>query len=114
MIFSELNEHEVFKAFSEPIRLRIVALLTAGELCVCDLTEVLGLPQSTVSRHMNRLKFNKIVTDRRSGKWIHYVLDTDFLKNFPELEALLHSMVGREPYKTELARLQDYLRRRKC
>ncbi len=114
MILSKLNEHEVFKALSEPIRLRILALLTAGELCVCDLTEVLGLPQSTVSRHMNRLKTNKIVADRRAGKWVHYLLDKEFLRTFPELESLLHTMVEREPYRTERLRLQEYLKHRKC
>ncbi|RMG30045.1 MAG: ArsR family transcriptional regulator, partial [Methanobacteriota archaeon] len=45
-----------FKALSEPIRLRILLLLTKGELSVKDLTRALDLPQSTVSRHLSQLR----------------------------------------------------------
>lgn len=45
----------LFKGFADPTRIRIVNLLVAGELCVCDLVELLGVPQSTVSRHLRYL-----------------------------------------------------------
>jgi ArsR family transcriptional regulator len=108
------DEHEVFKALSEPIRLRIMALLTTGELCVCDLTQVLGLPQSTVSRHMNRLKASRIVADRRDGKWIHYSFERSFLEAFPELDSLFRSLKEREPYHADLVRLQKHTLAKKC
>src|SRR3989338_4364287 len=63
-----------FKAMSDETRLRILHLLTYGELCVCDLMEVLSLPQSTISRHMAYLKNAGLVKDRRNGVWIHYSL----------------------------------------
>jgi ArsR family transcriptional regulator len=67
---------QIFKALSDPIRLRILLLLQAeGELCVCDLMAVLGLPQSTVSRHLAYLKRSCLVETRRSGVWMHYQLN---------------------------------------
>lgn len=65
---------EILKALSDPTRLRIVSLLRHGELCVCDLTEALQIPQSTVSRHLASLKNAGWVKARRSGKWMHYLL----------------------------------------
>ena len=68
---------DIFRALGEQTRVRIVMLLVAGELCVCDLTEVIGLPQSTISRHMTRLRQSGLVADRREGTWIHYRLADD-------------------------------------
>lgn len=66
---------QTIKALSDPIRLRIVLLLqTEGELCVCDLMAALGLPQSTVSRHLAYLKHSCWVDIRREGVWIYYSL----------------------------------------
>ena len=42
----------LFKGFADPTRIRILSVLAAGELCVCDIVELLGLPQPTVSRHL--------------------------------------------------------------
>jgi len=67
----------LFKALSDETRLRIVNLLAAGELCVCDLTQALGMPQSTVSRHLAHLKNAGIVRDRRSRTWAYYRLRED-------------------------------------
>lgn len=68
---------EILKALSDPTRLRIVSLLRHGELCVCDLTAALQIPQSTVSRHLSSLKNAGWVKPRRSGKWMHYLLLDD-------------------------------------
>jgi ArsR family transcriptional regulator, arsenate/arsenite/antimonite-responsive transcriptional repressor len=64
----------LFKALSEETRLRIMALLAHGELCVCDLMAVLGLPQSTISRHLASLRHAGLVEGRRQGVWMHYRL----------------------------------------
>jgi ArsR family transcriptional regulator len=56
--------------------LRILHLLTHGELCVCEIMRVLEVPQSTVSRHMAYLKNSGWVTDKREGVWVHYALAT--------------------------------------
>jgi len=64
----------MFRAFADETRLRILHLLSKGELCVCDLMSVLGAPQSKVSRHLGYLKRAGLVLDRREGPWRHYSL----------------------------------------
>jgi ArsR family transcriptional regulator len=68
------NISRTFKALSDETRLRIIALLTRGELCVCDLMAILDLPQSTVSRHLATLRHAGLVEDRRQGVWMYYRL----------------------------------------
>jgi ArsR family transcriptional regulator len=65
---------QYFKALSEEVRLRIIMLLTHGELCVCDIMEILEQPQSKVSRHLSYLKNSGIITAKRVGVWMHYAL----------------------------------------
>lgn len=64
----------IFKAFSDETRVRILHLLLKGELCICELMEVLQLPQSNVSRHMAYLKNAGLVDDRREAVWVYYSL----------------------------------------
>jgi ArsR family transcriptional regulator len=64
----------LFKALSDETRLRIVALLSHGELCVCHLEEALGLSQPKVSRHLAALRSAGVVADRREGTWVYYRL----------------------------------------
>lgn len=64
----------LFKGFAEPTRLRILNLLAAGELCVCDLVDVLELPQPMVSRHLAFLRRSGLVTATREWKFAHYRL----------------------------------------
>jgi ArsR family transcriptional regulator len=64
---------QIYKALADETRLRILALLLSeGELCVCDIIAALKLPQSTVSRHLARLRNAGWVIDRRCGLWIYY------------------------------------------
>lgn len=64
----------LFKGFADPTRIRILNLLVAGELCVCDIVEILGLPQSTVSRHLSYLLRSELVEVSRAWKFAHYRL----------------------------------------
>ncbi len=64
----------VFKALGDETRLRILHLLRQGELCVCDIMSVLGIPQSRASRHLAELRATGLVTDRREGRWMYYTL----------------------------------------
>ena len=65
----------LFRALGDETRLRIVALLTHGELCVCHLQAALRLSQPNVSRHLAILKSAGVVRARRAGTWIYYRLD---------------------------------------
>jgi ArsR family transcriptional regulator len=64
----------LFRAFADRTRLRILLLVKAKETCVCDLVEVLGLPQPTVSRHLAYLRRSGLVTSREEGRWAYYRL----------------------------------------
>jgi len=64
----------VFKALGDPTRLRILALVGGGEVCVCHIHEALRLPQPTVSRHLAYLRRSGLVETRRNGLWVHYRL----------------------------------------
>ena len=66
----------LLKAFADPVRLRLLNLLSGEreEVCVCHLHEALGLPQPTVSRHLAYLRKHGLVVGRKEGLWVHYRL----------------------------------------
>ena len=64
----------VYGALADATRLRILALLKDGEVCVCDIHASLGVPQPTASRHLAYLRREGLVAARRSGVWMHYSL----------------------------------------
>lgn len=68
----------LFAALANDTRLRLLLLLLAGEeLCVCELTQLLGLPQPQVSRHLAQLRELKLVRDRRAGWWVYYRIEPE-------------------------------------
>jgi ArsR family transcriptional regulator, arsenate/arsenite/antimonite-responsive transcriptional repressor len=64
----------MFRAFADPIRLRILNLVMPGELCVCDLVAALELPQPTVSRHLAYLRRAGLLNVREERSWNFYEL----------------------------------------
>jgi ArsR family transcriptional regulator len=64
----------LFKALADTTRLRILALLGAGEVCVCDIYETLRIPQPKASRHLAYLRAAGLVEARKEGLWVHYRL----------------------------------------
>lgn len=64
----------IASALGHPARLRIVAMLRSGELCACQITEVLQLAPSTVSAHLKELRLAGLVTERKAGRWVHFRL----------------------------------------
>jgi DNA-binding transcriptional ArsR family regulator len=63
---------KVFKALSDPTRIRILRLLRGRDLCVCELMSVLGMEQSRISHQMRVLREAGLVADRRNGRWMIY------------------------------------------
>src|SRR6478672_8106426 len=77
MMTKQLVQMEsLFKALADATRLRILGLLLAGEVCVCDIHESLKIPQPKASRHLAYLRRARLVETRRDGLWIHYRLGT--------------------------------------
>ena len=72
----------VAKALAHPSRLLMLDALGQGELCVCELTELVGADQSTVSKHLAVLKQAGLVEDRRKGVMIYYRVKVACLEGF--------------------------------
>ena len=68
-----------FKALSHPTRIRILRALSGGELCVCEISEVLGLSVSATSHQLSLLKAQRLVQSRSEGKLVHYSLGDRFV-----------------------------------
>lgn len=68
------NLTKVFKALSDSNRVRILKMLEDKELCVCEISSVLGLANSTVSKHLSILREAGLITDYKDGKWVNYSL----------------------------------------
>ena len=67
----------VFRALSDPARLRIVSLLAHHELCVCDVAAALGMSQSAVSHQLRHMRDMRLVRKRRDGRKMYYSLDDE-------------------------------------
>jgi ArsR family transcriptional regulator len=66
----------LFRALADRTRLRLLNLMSAGEVCVCFFVEVLGASQPKISRHLAYLRRAGVVAARREGKWMHYRITT--------------------------------------
>ena len=62
----------VMKALSDPSRIKIMKMLEAKPLCVCEITEILGLAQSTISKHLKILEDAGLIDSWKDGSWVIY------------------------------------------
>ncbi len=88
------NISEIFKALSEPSRLKIVIALLHSELCVCDLSAVCNMSESAISHQLRILRTLKVVQNRREGKIVYYRLDDAHIRNLIQ-DSLIHIAGGR-------------------
>ena len=77
---------EIFKAFCDENRIKILEMLKSGEKCACKLLEELNVTQPTLSHHMKILCDSGVVIGRKEGKWMHYSLSAE---GSAELRALI-------------------------
>lgn len=66
------TEIKVFKAVADATRLKILRLLTGGELCICEIMLALKKPQSSISHNLSILEDAGLIKERKEGKWCHY------------------------------------------
>jgi ArsR family transcriptional regulator len=96
----------LFRALGDETRLRIVALLSHGELCVCHLEEALGLSQPKVSRHLATLRAAGVVEPRRDGTWVYYRLAPQAEAGCErQLRQLARTFLGQQNLRQDLERL---------
>lgn len=89
---SYIEDAKVFKALCDDKRLLILNELRDGEKCVCHLMESLGLAQSALSYHMKILFESGIINDRQDGKWTHYSINEEGVRNASSLMFKLTSV----------------------
>ncbi len=65
----------IFKALSDPNRIRIIKMLAERELCMCEIRSVLDLSNSTVSKHLTILRDAGLLLDAKEGKWVNFRLN---------------------------------------
>ena len=101
--------NEFFKVLSDETRLRCLLLILENkEICVCELIHALDLPQSKISRHLSIIKLNSLITQRRSGQWVLYSMNTD-LSDFKLniIKVTLNELKNTSPYKDDRIRLNN-------
>lgn len=90
-----------FHALSDPLRMAILELLKKQELCVCELSDALGVTGSKLSFHLRTLKDAQLVHSRQEGRWIYYRLN-------------LAQFIALEQYLSEYRRFSQLLPARSC
>jgi ArsR family transcriptional regulator, arsenate/arsenite/antimonite-responsive transcriptional repressor len=90
------------KAFADPSRVRVLAALRGQELCVCELCDVLGLTQSTLSTHLQVIRKAGLVSARKEGKWMYYAIS-------PKAKRMVNSLFQSfsDSLKTDVALSRD-------
>ncbi|HSP13617.1 MAG TPA: metalloregulator ArsR/SmtB family transcription factor [Thermoanaerobaculia bacterium] len=101
----------MFQALSDRTRLRLLNLISGGDLCVCYFVEILGEPQPKVSRHLAYLRRIGLVSARREGKWMHYRINRP---SDPRLATVLDAALAAAESDRQLQRDRSSLERACC
>jgi len=81
---------KIFKALSDENRIRILKMLEIKPLCVCEITNILNLVTSTVSKHLSILRDTDLIIDVKDGRWVNYSLNDESQKKYAkELQPLI-------------------------
>ena len=106
---------QIYKALSEQMRLRILLLLTRGELCVCDIMAVLEEPQSKVSRHIAYLKNSGLIQGKRVGTWMHYYIRDDLgMLSAAHVEFLKRQLSGLDWARADREKMKEVQKKKLC
>jgi DNA-binding transcriptional ArsR family regulator len=107
---------KVFKALSDPGRLRIVKMLEERELCMCEIREVLQLSNATVSKHLSLLRDAGLIDDTKDGRWVNFRLSSKpadpFVKDV--LKLLQKSLIDEEAIVKDKKVAKQVCRKKIC
>jgi len=84
MEFSYEKYASVFKALADETRLKIIDMLSCGQMCACAILEKLSISQSTLSYHMKILCDSGLISAKRDGAWMRYTLNKEMFENIRE------------------------------
>ncbi|MCW8891198.1 MAG: metalloregulator ArsR/SmtB family transcription factor [Sedimenticola sp.] len=104
-----MQPEPLFRALSDSTRLRCLALLAEhSELCVCELTHALALPQPKISHHLGGLRKVGLVCDRKEGLWIYYRINPELPQWVDSiLKATVTGVGQREPFASDAQALSE-------
>jgi len=106
----------VLKALADENRVRILYLLSERkDLCVCEIREVIGLSQPTISSHLKLLENNELVTFNKDGKWVNYSMNPDLNVKLKQMLNDIFSMIKTDSeVKKDRIRVYKIDRRNLC
>ncbi|MDR0685013.1 MAG: metalloregulator ArsR/SmtB family transcription factor [Spirochaetaceae bacterium] len=76
-----LDLADLFKMFADSTRVKIICALLEAEMCVCDISALLGMTKSSISHQLRLLRQTKLVKNRREGKIVYYSLDDEHVRD---------------------------------
>jgi len=111
--YSNIKKEEVmdnlFKTLGDENRLRIINLLRKGELCVCEIENILNTTQSNVSRHLTKLRNENIVSFEKQSQWTYYKINPKFIEENRSLYEYLESkMIENDKFIEDIKKLLAY------
>lgn len=99
------------RALADPTRWRIVRLVADDALCVCELADILGMPQSSVSSHVQVIRKAGLLESEKCEKWTYFRIDAKYLKLIRAMESLF-SASGDPAWDVDASRAAGRLQER--
>src|ERR1700722_7114269 len=107
---------ELFSLLSDETRLRCLVLLQKEEeLCVCEISKIIGSIQPKISRHLALMRKSGLVSDERRGQWVYYSLNQslpDWAKRI--IESTSENLMAQEPYRSDLKKMNSLKKENIC
>ena len=102
----------IAKALADPTRIRIIAALRNGELCVCELVDALEISQSSLSSHLQICRQAGVLATRKDSRWIYYSLSTRYVALIERIFSELQTVDSDEQVRQDARRLKKRLQMR--
>ena len=102
----------IARTLADPTRVRIIAALRNGELCVCELVDALNISQSSLSSHLQICRQTGVVTTRKESRWIYYSLSTRYRQLIEKIFSELQIVGSDEQLLRDAKRLRKRLQMR--
>jgi len=98
---------EILKLIADTNRMRVLNILyKKGKVCVCVLEDILGLNQSNLSRHLNKLKKAGVITGEKRSQWVDYEISKGFLENNSFVKEILEERLDGELFLDDLVKAE--------
>jgi len=103
----------IARALCDPTRIRVMAALRNGELCVCELVDALEISQSSLSSHLQICREVGVVSTRKESRWIYYSLSAHYAPLIESIFSELQTLGKDEQLRQDVRRLKRRLQMRK-